>query len=236
MKRALVMVVLVACSSSRTEPAPETKPAPTHGVSFVVVDEGSDYMKRVYRHVGANPDGQPSDPAAKAAGVRPEIDQWRTDDAGERHTDYFLLGGDRLSLEHYVTKLAASDAAFRLPDDRQIVFEALEPDGWRTYYVPRTPELDQRAIERATTDVDPYTEQPVVMLYFTPEATRAFGDLTNRIIGKKLATIVDGTVYSAPIIMGAIRGGRISIRSRGSDPSVQQVEAAALAKKLSPAP
>jgi len=50
-----------------------------------------------------------------------------------------------------------------------------------------------------------------VTLDFTPAATRQFGELTARISGHKLAVLVDGTVTSAPIIRGAIRGGHASI-------------------------
>ena len=51
-----------------------------------------------------------------------------------------------------------------------------------------------------------------------------FGDLTGEIVGKKLATILDDKVKSAPIINGAIRGGRASITMGGSDPVRQEQE------------
>ncbi|NJM91061.1 MAG: hypothetical protein HC863_02010 [Myxococcales bacterium] len=52
-----------------------------------------------------------------------------------------------------------------------------------------------------------------------------FGDLTAQVVGKKVATILDDRVKSAPIINGAIRGGRASITMGGSDPQRQERDA-----------
>jgi preprotein translocase subunit SecD len=63
-----------------------------------------------------------------------------------------------------------------------------------------------------------------VLLDFNRFGSRVFGDLTSQIVGKKLATILDGKVKSAPIINGAIRGGRAQISLGGGDVYRQEKE------------
>ena len=78
---------------------------------------------------------------------------------------------------------------------------------------------------------------PGVMLEFDRDGAHTFGELTTRITGKKLATILDGTVRSAPIIMGPIRGGRASISlGAGTDVHVAKELALVLEVGALPAP
>jgi hypothetical protein len=244
MKRAIVVAVLVACgSTTRTEPALENKPRPVgsavatppiaaRGLAFVVVDDSSDYMKRMFQRVGSGTDGAATDPDAIAAGIRCEIDSWSIDDSRYGFVDYYLVAADRGAIERYVAKLAASDPAFRVPDDRELVFENIDGKLWRSYYVFKQRELDHRAVQNATVAFDPSTHRPLVLLDLTAAGARTFEDLTSRIVGKKLATLLDGNVRSAPVIMSTIRGGRLSITMGGGDPAAQEAEAAALVKAL----
>lgn len=230
MKRAIVLAVLVACgSTTKTEPALENKPQPVgsavatppiaaRGLAFVVVDDASDYMKRMFQRVGSGKDGAATDPDAIAAGVRCDRDTWRIDDSRYSFVDYYFIAADRGAIERYVAKLAASDPAFRVPDDHELVFENIDGKTWRSYYVFKQRELDHRAVQNASVSFDPNTHRPLVLLDLTADGARAFEDLTSRIVGKKLATLLDGTVRSAPIIMGTIRGGRLSITMGDGDP------------------
>jgi preprotein translocase subunit SecD len=63
-----------------------------------------------------------------------------------------------------------------------------------------------------------------VLLDFNRYGSRVFGDLTSQIVGKKLATILDDKIKSAPYINGPIRGGRASITMGGSDVQHQEHE------------
>ncbi len=73
--------------------------ARTAKLEFKVVDENSEYMKRLYAHVGSEgKEGLPTDPAAIAADIQAEIDQWRPEDGGGMRTDYFLMAHDREQL------------------------------------------------------------------------------------------------------------------------------------------
>lgn len=135
-------------------------------------------------------------------------------------------------IERYLADLAKTNKDFVLPDNRQIGYEKNEalPDAkdkdpyWRTYFLDRAIRLTGTAISNAIGSYDPNTNRPIVLLDFNRYGTRVFGDLTEQIVGKKLATILDDTVKSAPIINGAIHGGRASITMGGGDPRRQEIE------------
>ncbi len=250
--------------------------ARTAKLEFKVVDENSEYMKKLYAHVGSQgKENNPTDPGAIAADIRAEIDQWRPEDGGGMKTDYYLIAHDREELltpeeakennclnrdnkdkmengrircnvtgrrviELYlfgdkklgVKGLADTDPSFKVPDDRQIGFELNEPAPdakdqrtyWRTYYLDRAVRLTGSGISDAMGSYDPNTNRPVVLLDFNRFGSRVFGDLTAQIAGKKLATILDDKVKSAPIINGAIRGGRASITMGGSNATRMEKE------------
>jgi preprotein translocase subunit SecD len=50
--------------------------------------------------------------------------------------------------------------------------------------------------------------QPVVAFSFDPVGARKFGDVTTKNIGRPFAIVLDNKVISAPVIRGAITGGR----------------------------
>lgn len=120
----------------------------------------------------------------------------------------------------------------KVPDDRQIGFEPIYPDPtavdqrvkWRTYLLDKAVRLTGSGISNAQPSQDPNTGRPVVLLDFNRFGSRVFGDLTSQIVGKKLATILDDKVRSAPIINGAIRGGRAQITLGGGDVVRQERE------------
>ena len=135
-------------------------------------------------------------------------------------------------IERYLAALIAKDPTFKVPDDKQVGYELVEPSGdvkdkrpyWRTYYLDRAVRLTGSGISNAMGSYDPNTNRPIVLLDFNRFGSRVFGDLTAQIVGQKLATILDDKVKSAPIINGAIRGGRASITMGGSDPARQEAE------------
>jgi preprotein translocase subunit SecD len=235
--------------------------------------EGSPYMKKLYAHVGSDRKGNPTEPEAVRLEIRADIDQWRPDEGGATHTDYYLLAPDRTEampvawakkhgclkkesvvtdgkvdcnitgrqvIERYVfgdkelgyPGLIAQDPSFKVPDDRQLGFEMLDPNPhakdqrtfWRTYFLERAVRLTGSAISNAMGSYDPNTNRPIVLLDFNRYGGRIFGDVTSQIVGMKFATILDDKVKSAPIINGAIRGGRASITMGGSDAQVQERE------------
>jgi preprotein translocase subunit SecD len=143
----------------------------------------------------------------------------------------------RAVLQRYLDALAKEKPELKVPEGYQIRYELVEPRDatdtrsyWRSYLldVGATPEglirLTGESISNAGGSYDPQTNHPVVLLDFDRYGSRVFGDLTSRIVGKKLATVLDETVKSAPQIIGPIRGGRASITMGGGDPHRQEME------------
>jgi protein-export membrane protein SecD len=128
-------------------------------------------------------------------------------------------------IARYMDRLATIDPTkFRIPDDHELAYEYEEPihgedrrGYWRSYYLWKATRLTGTAITNAVPSFEPNTGRAVVLLDFNRYGGRVFGDLTAEIVGQKLATILDGKVKSAPIINGAIKGGRASITMGGAD-------------------
>ncbi|MGE0873012.1 MAG: protein translocase subunit SecD [Kofleriaceae bacterium] len=139
----------------------------------------------------------------------------------------YLQGDELLGIKG----LEATDPKFKIPDDREIRYELEEPydqakdqrQRWRSYYLDRVVQLTGSAIKEAAPSYDPNTNRPVVSIEFNRYGTRVFGDLTEKIVGKKLAAILDGDVRSAPTINEPIRGGRAQI-SLGGGGDIQRSE------------
>ena len=165
--------------------------------------------------------------------VKIEVDQWRPDDGGEPHTDLYLRS-------HSIDAMQAAIAGYQPPAGMELAFEWVEPPPTaedprpflRSYMVSSEVAIDGSMIANATRSYDPNTNRPIVLLDFTRAGGQRFCDLTGRIAGNKLATIVGGRVRSAPIINGRICGGRASITMGGYDPMQQEREANALVAVL----
>jgi preprotein translocase subunit SecD len=52
---------------------------------------------------------------------------------------------------------------------------------------------------------------PVIRFELKKESAEKFAELTGNHIGSRLAILVDGLVYSAPVIRAAIQGGKVEI-------------------------
>ena len=113
----------------------------------------------------------------------------------------------------YETRLSR----FAVPDGSRSYQFMLERDGgtdenprFRPVFVRRSPELTGAQLQRARVDTDAL-DRPVISLQFTKEGSRRFATVTERNVGNQLAIILDGTVYSAPVIQTAILNGYAQI-------------------------
>jgi hypothetical protein len=165
-----------------------------------------------------------------SAEVTVEEDDWVPDE-GERHTNAYLRGPTPEAIERAIA--AAKARGWQQTPGTEILFEQVIPSldaddqspYWRSYEVVAKAELDGSMIASARSSFDPYTNRPLVLLDFTKEGAEVFGNLTERIVGRKLATVLGNRVASAPIINSAIRGGSASITMGGNDAQEQQREA-----------
>jgi SecD/SecF fusion protein len=92
--------------------------------------------------------------------------------------------------------------------------------------VRRRTEISGKSVANAFRSVD-QLGRAVVIIEFNPDGRQKFGRLTEQNIGRRLAVILDGEVYSAPVIRSAIYG---SCEISGG--SMSAVEAEELASVL----
>ncbi|WP_172200520.1 protein translocase subunit SecD [Campylobacter sp. RM16188] len=75
------------------------------------------------------------------------------------------------------------------------------------YVVKNIPVLDGSMLTDARVAFDQRTNAPVISFTLNAEGARIFGDFTGANVGKRLAIVLDGKVYSAPVINERIGGG-----------------------------
>jgi len=209
------------------------------------------YMARLYRHVNGH-EGGLGDVKATNLKILADLRQWTSEETGAHRTEHLLIAYDREDedcvakagkdkarclitgrqiIERYLKDLGNSDPKFKVPDDHDIGFERHAPEPtakdqrvyWQTYYLEHAVRLTGSAISNATAGNDPNTGAPIVLIDFNRYGSRVFGDLTASMVGKKLATILDDRVRSAPQIITAIRNGRALI-TLGGGGDVQRQE------------
>ncbi len=85
--------------------------------------------------------------------------------------------------------------------------------GQRAYLVKKAPEkgLTGKYVERSQPFPDPVTGTPKISLRFKSEGASLFGEITRENVGRQLAIILDGELYSAPNINEPILGGSCEI-------------------------
>ncbi len=66
----------------------------------------------------------------------------------------------------------------------------------------------------AQVQIDNQTNEPVVSIEFDREGARLFGEATAANVGRRLAIVLDDTIYSAPVIREKIPGGKAQISGR----------------------
>ncbi len=142
-----------------------------------------------------------------------------------------LIGARSLSLVGYanardtaaVDSIIYSDLARQvLPTDLRLLWSAKEADGLGVKNVyelfaikvtqanGRAP-LEGDVITDAQDQFDNLTGAPEVSMTMNTEGARRWAALTKANIGKAVAIVLDGAVYSAPRVNGEITGGRSSI-------------------------
>src|SRR3989337_854696 len=71
-------------------------------------------------------------------------------------------------------------------------------------------------ISDATVSIDPDMNEPFVSITFNSIGAKEFDRITGENVKKRLAIVLDGNVYSAPVIQDRISGGKAQITGRFS--------------------
>jgi SecD/SecF fusion protein len=113
--------------------------------------------------------------------------------------------------------LNRSDVQKVIPDNVQFVFDAKPITGndnkkfYRLYLVNKEPELTGGVITDAQATIDPQTSSAIVTMQMNSDGATEWARITGANVGKRIAIILDGAVYSAPNVRGKIPGGRSQI-------------------------
>lgn len=79
------------------------------------------------------------------------------------------------------------------------------------YLVENNPKLTGEGLQDARVQIDQQKNEPYVSLEFKSQGAKLFEQLTGENVGKRMAIVLDGNVYSAPNIREKIGGGRAQI-------------------------
>ena len=101
-----------------------------------------------------------------------------------------------------------------------------------TYVVETATSLTGEELQEAIVRIDQQQNRPYVGLEFKPQGAKIFEEITGANIGKRLAIVLDGNVYSAPVVQGRIAGGSAQITLGAGDYNAVMSEARDLALVL----
>lgn len=131
-----------------------------------------------------------------------------------RIPDAFVKESDRQKLNAYLERPEVKKV---IPDNIEFVYDAkpeVGPDGskyYRLYMLNKNPELTGGVIVDAQSNIDPTTSAPIVTMQMNSEGAREWARITGSNIGKRCAIVLDGVVYSAPVIQSKIPSGNSQI-------------------------
>jgi len=102
--------------------------------------------------------------------------------------------------------------------------------GGETLYLQKAPLLDYTAIRSATVTRSESSGAPEISIEFSDVGKELFADITRENLNKRLAIVLNGHLYSAPVIRSEIPGGKALITG-----SFTEAEASELAAKINDA-
>ncbi|NTW68415.1 MAG: protein translocase subunit SecD [Chlorobiaceae bacterium] len=145
------------------------------------------------------------------------------------------------SKEYVSILLKRSDIQALLPPDAELLLAAkpdVTPEGeklYSVYLVKKSSELTGGVITEAKATFGSEGVQPEVTMSMNSEGTSKWARITGANIGKRIAIVLDGAVYSAPVVQAKIPGGNSVINGIESLEEAKDLEIVLKAGAL-PAP
>jgi preprotein translocase subunit SecD len=130
------------------------------------------------------------------------------------NADAYVSKEDRNKIEYW---LSLPEVQKVIPDNVEFVFSAkpfTSTDGkqiFMMYMVNKTPELTGGVVTDANANIDPNTSSPIVNMTMNSEGATDWARITGANVGKRIAIMLDGVVFTAPNVKGKIPGGRSQI-------------------------
>ena len=190
----------------------------TAQLEFKIVDDGSEYMKKVAASV------------PKDGPITVVPDSWTEKHSGSQHEDVYLRvkEKDRDVLTKFVAELSGDLA---VPNDREIGLELLSPreasEGtpdrhYRTYLLKKRAGVTGEYLADAQESWDEMG-RPEVAFTMNKQGANLMEKLTGENVGRKMAVILDEKIMSAPVIESKIgERGRITMGGYGDPFKLQQ--------------
>ena len=145
------------------------------------------------------------------------------------------------SKDYVVSLLRRPDIQALLPQDSELLLAAKPEIGkngeklYTVFLVKKGPELTGGVITEAKATFGAQGVQPEVLMSMNSEGTSKWARITGANIGKRIAIVLDGAVYSAPVVQSKIPSGNSVINGIGSLEEAKDLEIVLKAGAL-PAP
>jgi preprotein translocase subunit SecD len=190
----------------------------TAQLEFKIVDDGSDYMKKVAASL----------PKDSPIAVVPE--SWTEKHAGTQHEDVYLRVKEK-DKEELTKFIAGLTGDLAVPNDREIGFELMSqrdvsegtPDKYyRTYLLKKRAGVTGEYLSDAQESWDEMG-RPEVAFTMNRQGSAMMEKLTGENVGRKMAVVLDEKITSAPVIESKIgERGRITMGGYGDPFKLQQ--------------
>jgi preprotein translocase subunit SecD len=115
------------------------------------------------------------------------------------------------------------DAQSAKADAMTVVRPGADAKTAETLYVQKKVLLDQTDLKSASVITNQPPGKPRIQITFTDAGAKQLAKVTHQNIGKRLAIIIDGRLYSAPTIKSEIRGGQAEISGNFSEAEAQDL-------------
>jgi RNA polymerase sigma factor, sigma-70 family len=110
-------------------------------------------------------------------------------------------------------------------DPMTVVQQGADAKATKTLYVQKKVLLDQTDLMSASVITNQPAGKPWIQITFTDAGAKQFAKVTHQNIGKRLAIIIDGRLYSAPTIRSEIRDGKAQITGNFSEQEANDLAA-----------
>ena len=128
--------------------------------------------------------------------------------------DAYVREGQKSLLTQYLNR---EDVQKVMPNNVEFVYSAKSvgvdkgENIYMMYLVNKNPELTGGVITDAQANIDPSTSAPIVSMEMNSEGATDWARITGANVGKRIAIMLDGVAFSAPVVRGKIPGGRSQI-------------------------
>lgn len=151
--------------------------------------------------------------------------------------DLFVRDDNRSQVNNW---LSLPEVQRVIPDNVEFVYSAkpLISGGvnfYRLHLVNKSPELTGGVITDARADIEQTTSQWIVTMVMNSEGATDWARITGANVGKRIAIMLDGVVFSAPNVKNRITGGRSQIEGMAGQEEAKLLEIVLKAGAL-PAP